>query len=147
MASDGTLKFDTLIDSSGFQKGISSIGEIAQKGLKATSDILKGSMTAIAGLGGAAIKIGSDARTSEKCPASLAFMPNAVRASVTISEVVAKSSPDAAARLMIPSIPFSISSVFHPAIAIYSNAAADSVAENFVVEPISFAFSVSFSSS
>lgn len=60
MASDGTLKFDTLIDSSGFQKGISSIGEIAQKGLKATSDILKGSMTAIAGLGGAAIKIGSD---------------------------------------------------------------------------------------
>ena len=87
------------------------------------------------------------ARTSEKCPASLAFMPNAVRASVTISEVVAKSSPDAAARLMIPSIPFSISSVFHPAIAIYSNAAADSVAENFVVEPISFALSVSFSSS
>ena len=60
MASDGTLKFDTLIDSSGFQKGVSSIGEIAQKGLKATSDILKGSMTAIAGLGGAAIKIGSD---------------------------------------------------------------------------------------
>lgn len=60
LASDGTLKFDTLIDSSGFQKGISSIGEIAQKGLKATSDILKGSMTAIAGLGGAAIKIGSD---------------------------------------------------------------------------------------
>lgn len=60
MASDGTLKFDTLIDSSGFQKGISSIGGIAQKGLKATSDILKGSMTAIAGLGGAAIKIGSD---------------------------------------------------------------------------------------
>ena len=60
MASDGTLKFDTLIDSSGFQKGVSSIGEIAQKGLKATSDILKWSMTAIAGLGGAAIKIGSD---------------------------------------------------------------------------------------
>ena len=60
LASDGTLKFDTMIDSSGFQKGVSSIGEIAQKGLKATSDILKGSMTAIAGLGGAAIKIGSD---------------------------------------------------------------------------------------
>lgn len=60
MASDGTLKFDTLIDSSGFQKGISSIGEIAQKGLKATSDILKGSMTAIGGLGVAAIKVGSD---------------------------------------------------------------------------------------
>ena len=60
MASDGTLKFDTLIDSSGFQKGISSIGDIAQKGLQATADILKGSMTAIAGLGAAAIKVGSD---------------------------------------------------------------------------------------
>lgn len=60
MASDGTLKFDTQIDSSGFQKGISSIGNIAQKGLQATSNILKGSMTAIAGLGAAAIKVGSD---------------------------------------------------------------------------------------
>ena len=40
---------------------------------------------------------------------------------------------------MMPEIPSSISSVFQPAIAIYSNAAADSVAENFVVEPISLA--------
>lgn len=60
MASDGTLKFDTLIDSKGFQKGINTIGDIAQKGLQATSDILKGSMTAIGGLGLAAIKVGSD---------------------------------------------------------------------------------------
>lgn len=60
MASDGTLKFDTLIDSSGFQKGISSIGDIAQKGLKATSDILKGSTAVIGGLGLAAVKAGSD---------------------------------------------------------------------------------------
>ncbi|MBD5504591.1 MAG: phage tail tape measure protein [Lachnospiraceae bacterium] len=60
MASDGTLKFDTQIDSSGFQKGISSIGNIAEKGLQATGNILKGSITAIAGLGAAAIKVGSD---------------------------------------------------------------------------------------
>ena len=51
------------------------------------------------------------ANTSEKCPASPAFILNAVSASVTISDVVA-------AKLRIPSIPFSISSVFHPAIAI-----------------------------
>ena len=57
------------------------------------------------------------AKTSEKCPASPAFILNAVSASVTISDVVAKSSPEAAAKLRIPSIPFSISSVFHPAIA------------------------------
>ena len=58
------------------------------------------------------------ARMSAKCPESLAVSPNAVSASVTISDVVARSSPDAAARFMIPSIPSSMSEVFHPAIAI-----------------------------
>ena len=58
------------------------------------------------------------ARMSAKCPESLAVRPNAVSASVTISDVVARSSPDAAARFMIPSIPSSMSEVFYPAIAI-----------------------------
>lgn len=57
------------------------------------------------------------ARMSAKCPESLAVRPNAVSASVTISDVVARSSPDAAARFMIPSIPSSMSEVFHPAMA------------------------------
>ena len=57
------------------------------------------------------------ARISAKCPLSSAFNPNAVRASVTMSDVVAKSSPDAAARFIMPSIPLSISLVFQPAIA------------------------------
>ena len=58
------------------------------------------------------------ARISAKCPLSAAVKPKAVRASVTISEVVAKSSPEAAARFIMPSIPLSISLVFQPAIAI-----------------------------
>ena len=58
------------------------------------------------------------AKISAKCPLSFASRPKAVRASVTISEVVARSSPDAAARFITPSIPESISSVFQPAIAI-----------------------------
>ena len=57
------------------------------------------------------------ASTSAKCPESAAVSPKAVSASVTISEVVARSSPDAAAKYITPSIPDSISSVFHPAIA------------------------------
>ena len=57
------------------------------------------------------------ARTSAKCPESSADKPNAVRASVTMSDVVARSSPDAAARFIMPSIPPSISVVFQPAIA------------------------------
>ena len=58
------------------------------------------------------------ARMSAKCVDSFADIPNAVSASVTISDVDARSSPDAAARFMTPSKPLSISSVFHPAIAI-----------------------------
>ena len=80
------------------------------------------------------------ASISAKCPESSAESPKAVKASVTISEVVARSSPDAAARFIMPSIPPSISLVFQPAIAIYSNADAASVAEYFVFAPISRAF-------
>ena len=58
------------------------------------------------------------ANISEKCPASSAARPNAVNASVTISDVVPSSSPDAAASDIIPLTPDSISCVFHPAIAI-----------------------------
>ena len=57
------------------------------------------------------------AKISAKCPESAAVSPNAVSASVTMSDVVARSSPEAAARFMIPSIPLNISSVFQPAIA------------------------------
>ena len=59
MANDGTLKFDTAIDGSGFQSGINSIGDIAAKGLKATTAILTGAATTIGTLGLAAIKVGS----------------------------------------------------------------------------------------
>ena len=82
------------------------------------------------------------ANTSEKCAESFAFKPKAVSASVTISEVIPRSSPDAAASDMIPEIPFNIWFVFQPAIAMYSNACPDSTAVNLVVAPISFALSV-----
>ena len=54
---------------------------------------------------------------SAKCPLSFADMPKAVSASVTMSDVCARSSPEAAARFMMPSMPFIMSPVFHPAIA------------------------------
>ena len=85
------------------------------------------------------------ARTSEKWLASLAFNPNAVSASVTISDTSAKFSPEAAARSIIGARPSSILSVFQPAIAIYSSACPASVAVNCVVEPILSASAFSFS--
>ena len=87
------------------------------------------------------------ASTSAKCPESAACSPNAVSASVTMSETRPKSSPDAAARSMMPLMPEIISPDFQPAIAMYSNALPASDAENDVDAPISFAFSVSASSS
>ena len=60
MGYDGTLKFDTSIDNSGFQSGISKISSIAGSALKATTAILAGTATAVAGIGTAAIKVGAE---------------------------------------------------------------------------------------
>lgn len=57
---DGSLKFDTKIDSSGFQKGIDGIGSTAKKGMALTGKIMGAAATGIASLGGAAVKVGSD---------------------------------------------------------------------------------------
>jgi TP901 family phage tail tape measure protein len=64
LAYDGTLKFDTSIDSKGFQSGIDGIGSIAEKGLKATGAILAGTATAIGAIGAASVKVGSDFEAS-----------------------------------------------------------------------------------
>lgn len=64
MAYDGTLKFDTSIDSKGFQSGIDGIGSIAEKGLKATGAILAGTATTIGAIGAASVKVGSDFEAS-----------------------------------------------------------------------------------
>ena len=64
MAYDGTLKFDTSIDSKGFQSGIDGIGSIAEKGLKATGAILAGTATVIGAIGAASVKVGSDFEAS-----------------------------------------------------------------------------------
>lgn len=60
MAYDGTLKFDTAIDSSGFQAGISKISGIASKGIKATAAVIAGAATAVTGFAASAVKAGSD---------------------------------------------------------------------------------------
>ena len=57
------------------------------------------------------------ASTSAKCPASPAFSPKAVSASVTISDVFPMLSPDAAAKFIIPSMPSIICPGSQPAIA------------------------------
>ncbi|MGN0398811.1 MAG: phage tail tape measure protein [Blautia sp.] len=60
MGYDGTLKFDTKVDHSGFQSGIDKISGIASAGLKTTIAVIGGAATAVAGIGTAAIKVGAE---------------------------------------------------------------------------------------
>lgn len=60
MAYDGTLKFDTKINTSGFGKGISEITRVSQSAYEKTTKTFLGISGAIAGIGTAAVKITSD---------------------------------------------------------------------------------------
>lgn len=60
MSYDGTLKFDTAIDTSGFSSGASKLGSLASGALKATTAIVKAAETAVAALGTAAVTMGSE---------------------------------------------------------------------------------------
>lgn len=60
MAFDGTLKFDTAIDKSGFESGLSSLGSLAQKGMAAVTAAVTVSSTAMAALGKSALDAYAD---------------------------------------------------------------------------------------
>lgn len=64
MGYDGTLKFDTQIDDSGFGSGVDKITSLASGGMKAVGAAVATGTTAIAGLGTAAITVGSNFESS-----------------------------------------------------------------------------------
>lgn len=64
MANDGTLNFDTKIDASGFNAGLSKLGNIAKTGIKATTTILTEAATALARIGAASVKVGMEFEAS-----------------------------------------------------------------------------------
>lgn len=57
---DGKLVIETDLDASGIKAGLSKLSGIAQSGIKGTLTAIASAGTALAGLGGAAIKIGAD---------------------------------------------------------------------------------------
>lgn len=65
VAFDGTLKFDTSIDQTGFQSGLSGLGDLAKSGLSGLGDIAKASMaavtSAVSAVSGAVLNIGKNA--------------------------------------------------------------------------------------
>jgi len=60
MAFDGTLKFDTAIDKSGFESGLSSLGSLAKKGMAVVSAAVTVSSGAMVALGKSALDAYAD---------------------------------------------------------------------------------------
>ena len=60
MAFDGTLKFDTSIDKSGFEAGLSKIGSIAKTGMAAVAGAITAATGAMAALGAKALTAYAD---------------------------------------------------------------------------------------
>lgn len=57
---DGKVVIETDLDSSGIEKGLSKLGSIAAKGMKAATVAITGTAAALGGVAAAAIKVGSD---------------------------------------------------------------------------------------
>lgn len=60
MAFDGTLKFDTSIDKSGFESGLAKLGSIAKTGMKAVAGAITAASGAMAALGAKALEAYAD---------------------------------------------------------------------------------------
>ncbi len=60
MAFDGTLKFDTVIDRTGFKLGIDSLGNIAKSGMSLITGAVGAASGAVTALGGYAMKVGKE---------------------------------------------------------------------------------------
>ena len=57
---DGKVVIETDLDSSGIEKGLSKLGSITAKGMKAATVAITGTAVALGGVAAAAIKVGSD---------------------------------------------------------------------------------------
>lgn len=64
MAFDGTLKFDTAIDKTGFKLGLDSLGSIASKGMAIVTKAVTAAAEAVSALGGYAVSVGKDFESS-----------------------------------------------------------------------------------
>lgn len=64
MAFDGTLKFDTAIDKTGFEVGLASLGSLAKKGMAVVTGAVVAAGAGVAALGGYAVSVGKDFESS-----------------------------------------------------------------------------------
>lgn len=80
MAFDGTLKFDTAIDQSGFRLGLDNLGNIAKLGMSAISDVVSAATGKMTELGMNAIEVGKSFEASvSQIQATLGYSVDAVK--------------------------------------------------------------------
>lgn len=93
---DGSLIFDTSIDSTGFKSGINRLGSIASTGLKVVTGAVVGASTALAGLGVSAIKVGSNFESSmSQVAATMGITVNEIQAGSAEFEILSKAAKNA----------------------------------------------------
>lgn len=96
MAFDGTLKFDTGIDKSGFESGIASLGGIAKKGMEIVSGAIKIGTDALVSLGKQAVSVGSNFEGSmAQVIATMGVTKDTVQDGVNSYELLKKAASDA----------------------------------------------------
>lgn len=101
MAYDGSLKFDTKIDQSGFEKGVKQLGSVANTAFKAIGTAIAGTGAALIGIGAAATKVGSEFEAGmSQVAATMGISAQAIREGDDTFQALEKAARDAGATTM-----------------------------------------------
>lgn len=98
MAFDGTLKFDTSIDKSGFEAGVSSLSSAAEKGMALIGDAVKAATAKLAELGKSAVSVGMNFESGmAQVMATMGVTKDTVQDGVNSYELLKQAAADAGA--------------------------------------------------
>lgn len=96
MAFDGTLKFDTAIDKTGFKLGLDSLESVAKKGMAVVTAAVGAASAAVTALGGYAVSVGKDFESSmAQVIATMGVTKDTVVDGVNSYELLEKAAADA----------------------------------------------------
>lgn len=98
MPFDGTLKFDTAIDKTGFKAGLSGLGKIASAGMAVVTGTVAAGTAAVAAMGTAAVKVGTGFESSmSQVIATMGITKDTVADGVNSYELLSQAAQDAGA--------------------------------------------------
>lgn len=98
MPFDGTLKFDTAIDQTGFKVGLDKLGGIAKMGMAAVTGAITAATGAVSALGTAAVTVGSGFESSmAQVIATMGITKDTVKDGVNSFDLLSQAAQDAGA--------------------------------------------------